>query len=369
MVSETEIVVMGGSDPRGVLSRRAFLINTCSKSVSELPSLPRVAKEGHLLASDGFYYYIGNTAEAEDLDSPAPTEYSSIMRYDLQSHLWEIFSDISSEKSPISSGLNRKAIEEVKKSERKVLLKDLISTGAFTYNGRIYLVGGKICQDGIYSPSDKIFSVGIEDESFFLREETIKLPVKLVNPVCASGGSHAFIAGGCLENNQPSLRMFVIKFLKNEIHECHAKLDSAIEEKYPPAYLENEVVIFSFPKLWIKPKNEDKAVPFVFNKLSSGGGQIRESAIEESKNFKKDSEKNKELGSLQGGLSKNERSAGGKMGIEESKGKAKKSDKQKRLIVDSFDNSEKRREKKQAAVVAPIAHVEDSINISENSNE
>ena len=250
VVGDNEIVVLGGSDPRGGLSRRVFHISTSKKSATELPPLPRGSKEGNLLESNGFYYYIGGTVEAEDQGSPFPEEGSSIMRYDIKKKKWEEFANNVNDTECLSSGLNKKFIEDEKKeeanlSEPALSLRNLTSAGAFTYNGRIYLVGGKIVQDGKYHPTDKIFSVGIENEGFDLREESLKLPIKLVNPVCASGGTHAFITGGCFENNQPSMKMFVIKLSKNEVHECHAKLDSAIEEFYPPGFLENEVVLFS----------------------------------------------------------------------------------------------------------------------------
>ena len=368
VVGDNRIIIAGGRDPNGLLSKRVLLINAFSKAATELAPLPRAAKEGNLLESRGFYYYIGGTVHSEDPNPPIPEEGSPIMRYNILNEFWEVFTHSSKNRKGKGKGKG-KGKEEKKINEEELSLKNLIGAGGFIYNGRIYLVGGKIYQNGGYQATDKIFSVGIENEGFDMREESLKLPVKLVNPVCASGGTHAFITGGFMENGYPSVKMFVIKFSKNEICECHGTLDSPLDENYPPAYLENEVVIFSFPKLWIKPKHEDKSHIFVFNRKNTKNNQNREITLVDSRDWKPSSEKDVDLSiSFQIDQRKDESNAGSRLDIgvsEESKGsqvpKIKKIPKQKKLDVDDKDNNEYSREKKQKPTVIPMTDKEEVI--------
>ena len=152
----------------------------------------------------------------------------------------------------------------------EISLKNLINPGAFLFQGRIYLVGGQLYKDDFFSITDKIFSFSAyNDKNFGFREESFKLPFKLMSPVCASGSAHAFVTGGILENNEYNKQMIVIKLENNEVKICEAELNGNIEEDYPPAYLEDNIILFSFPKLWVKPKNADVLSGFSFSKKPS----------------------------------------------------------------------------------------------------
>ena len=158
-------------------------------------------------------------------------------------------------------------------------IKNIINPGAFLFQGRIYLVGGLFIHNDSCIASDKIFSFSVYNENFEIREESVKLPFPINNPVCTSGTSHAFIAGGKLKDDSPNFQMFVIKFENNEVKIFESKLDSPIEENYPPTYLENNVILFSFPKLWIKPKNSDKLHGFTFSRKASSLQTSRSATI------------------------------------------------------------------------------------------
>ena len=62
--------------------------------------------------------------------------------------------------------------------------------------------------------------------------------------------------------------MFVVKLSQNEVFECHGVLDSALEE-INFTFLFNKIVIFSFPKLWIKPKEDKVQAIHFYRKILS----------------------------------------------------------------------------------------------------
>ena len=300
-VSGNRILIIGGSDFTGSLTNRAFMIDVSSKLATEIAPSPKAVKEGNLLEVKGFYYFVGGTVETEDSDLPVSEEGAPIMRYNTKENFWEVFSHNFNSTTTINKVLKRKITDRggsddiLSVDSRKISLKNLISAGAFVFESRIYLVGGKIYQEGSYMPTDKIFSFGVRNDEFDLREESLKLPLKLVSPVCSAGENHAFITGGYMENGYPNVKMFVIKFSQNEVLACHARLDSALEEIYPPTYLENEIVIFSFPKIWIKPKKEDKAHVFTFYRKKVKQTQTKEISVGKNKQWKPAQEKSVDL--------------------------------------------------------------------------
>ena len=296
------IMIAGGTDPCGLMTKRVLLINAFNKVVSELAPLPRAAREGSLLKSKGYYYYIGGTVQAEDPFAPTYEEGCPIMRYHIKKEHWEVFTHTSDEEVCSYLGLNRNLAEGEEEYNQEELvysgfsLKNLISAGAFLYKGRIYLVGGRIFQGRFYGASDRIFSFQTGSKSFDMREEKLRLPIKLVNPVCISAGAHTYITGGYFENDLPNRSMFEIHFEKNQVHECFAKIDSPLEENYPAAYLRESVVIFSFPMLWVKPKNEDVLVSFAFHRKNHRS-DMKETDMIEGKEWKSASERNANLSS------------------------------------------------------------------------
>ena len=85
------IIVVGGSDSSGLLTSRVFMIDPINKSATELPSIPKPVKEGHLLEHRNCYYFVGGTVEAEDIDSNTPEEGGPIMVYDTEKNFWSIY--------------------------------------------------------------------------------------------------------------------------------------------------------------------------------------------------------------------------------------------------------------------------------------
>ena len=82
---------------------------------------------------------------------------------------------------------------------------------------RIYIIGGKITGQGINEQTDKIFSFSIRENKFEIREEDLKLPVKIIKPACSIIKATGCIAGGLLETGEPNFRIFLIDFDKNSV--------------------------------------------------------------------------------------------------------------------------------------------------------
>ena len=274
-VDNGKIVVIGGSNSKGVLKSHAFIIDPKNKSATQLPSVPKGVKEGNLFEYKQYYYCVGGTVAADDPNSDITEIGSPIMRYNTVDGIWETFSHEEDIKQSMNKFLKKKIGEQGDQKENQPettqnSLKNLISSGAFLFGQRIYFVGGKIFTEGSYQATDKIFSFGLEENLFNLREEPFILPTKLINPVCTAGSSNAIITGGKLESKIWNHEVFVIKFRDGTVAKSFAKLDSPLEENYPPSYLENEIIWFSFPKLWIRPKNADNINGFTFLKKQTG---------------------------------------------------------------------------------------------------
>ena len=272
-----KIVVIGGSDSSGSLTNRVFLIDTARNVATEFTQIPKSAREGHLFEYKNYYYFVGGTVEADGVSADTSEEGSPIMRYNVTEHFWETFSHDDTLKHNVHKALNRKITdkekhEHIKTKTEGMSLTHLIAPGAFLYEHRIYLVGGKIYNQGTHKITDKIFSFSLEDGRPDVREEELKLPVKLFNPMCTVGVSQAYITGGKLENGARNSDIFIVKIDEKKIEKCSFTFDSDLEESYPPIFASGEIIFFSFPKLWVKSKNQDKIYGFNFNRADAKEG-------------------------------------------------------------------------------------------------
>ena len=129
-------------------------------------------------------------------------------------------------------------------------LNKLLSPGAFIYNDRLYLVGGKIYINSCYEFSDKIFSIDLTNEKFEIIEENLTLPKKLANPACIVYNSEAIIASGFTEDNILSKVLYILNFEENSITEYEVMFESGLEESYPPIVVDNQITFFTFPRIF-----------------------------------------------------------------------------------------------------------------------
>ena len=276
LTSKGEIILAGGTDSSGSLTTRVFVIKPEEFSGTELSPVPRPIKEGHLFEYEGYYYYIGGTCESESVDAMSTIEGAPVFRYSKKEKNWEVFSHNKDPKSGIEKALNRnitdkEECEEIILETARFSLKDLISPGVFLFSDKAYLVGGKVFANGEFKITNKIHSINLKDDKFEFCEENLELPIKLINPVCASGGSHAIITGGILESHGHNTEIYVIKFSSGTVSKFESKLDSELKENYPPTYTDKEVIFFGFPKLWVKPKDQDKTHSFTFKRKDKEG--------------------------------------------------------------------------------------------------
>jgi hypothetical protein len=271
LTSSGAIILIGGTDSSGSLTTRVFVIRPSDRAADELAPVPKPTKEGHVFEHNGFYYYVGGTVEAESVDAIHSFEGAPILRYSIDNKQWESFSHDKDPKAGLEKALNRNITdkeehEEILVDEQKFSLKDIVSPGVFLFEDRAYLVGGKCLEGTDYKPTNKVFSIGLKDGKFDFRQESFNLPVKLVNPVCAAGNVHSVVTGGLLENGGHNVDIYVFDFNKMEVLKNDGKLDSELKENYPPSYNKDEIIFFSFPKIFIKPKKDANTISFSFKK-------------------------------------------------------------------------------------------------------
>ena len=268
LLKDGRIIVVGGSDSSGSLTSKVFIINPSTLTAVEIGQLPKPVKEGHILEHKQYYYFVGGTVESDDHASHTAEEGAPIMRYSNEQNCWEIFTHMQAE-GHVERSLNRSVIdgeanEHLHIEEPGLNLKHLISPGAFLHEDRIFLVGGKLYEGGQYAYTDKVFSVGLENDRFDIRQEAIRLPIMLTNCICAVGTNEVLIIGGKAHNGDANPHIFKIVLSTNVTTALESKFDLPLEETYPPILLSNQIAFISFPKIWVKPTNEDKLYSFGF---------------------------------------------------------------------------------------------------------
>ena len=127
---------------------------------------------------------------------------------------------------------------------------------------RIYIIGGKITGQGINEPTDKIFSFSIRENKFEIREEDLKLPVKIIKPACSIIKATGCIAGGLLETGEPNFRIFLIDFDKNSVRTLSIEIDRPLEDNYSIFLTEKGILCFSPPKLLFIKQDKEKLYSF-----------------------------------------------------------------------------------------------------------
>lgn len=273
------LIVGGGSDSSSCLTRKVFLITPASRSIKELARLPIPVKLGHFVKNLQFIYYLGGVVYGEDNDSNAFEEASPLMRYNEEKNLWEIFRNQNS-KQDFEKFLNRKVCEDDGRNRISlfrptgVSLKDLMGPGVAVYNEKIYLIGGKVLVDGRHYTVNSIFSFSIHLENVEIREEDMKLPVKLWKAQCSVRRGFICIAGGYLENELPNMEIFLLDLNDGSIKALSGEIERPLEDNYPVCLEQKGVLCFSPPKLMYVRQDKKKTYAFLIPTLASADKEI-----------------------------------------------------------------------------------------------
>jgi hypothetical protein len=261
-----KIIVIGGSNLLNTPTSGAFYIDCSEHKVHEFESPPRSTKEGQVFFQDGILYFVGTTVESNE--HSASVQGGPLMLFDTKNRVWSEISYNNILKTEFFSLVgDQKTFDQLNLEEINFNLNSIIASGVFKLNNRIFFVGGKVFDGSDYLPSKQVFSLGIADRD--LRVEPFSLPVSLVNPMCVSKGSNAFIAGGVLEDGRANLDVFIYKSKSNSILKYGASFETKPEEHYYPFIVRDDVVFLSYPRFWIKPKGQKELNSYMIEKVES----------------------------------------------------------------------------------------------------
>ncbi|CAG9316941.1 unnamed protein product [Blepharisma stoltei] len=254
-ISNDRMIVVGGSDSSGMFTNNACIIDSKSKKATVIARLPISAKEGVLLEYNEWIFYVG--AVIQDEESLIGVSGASVMRYNVNENYWEIFLDEANkghEENPIS---------------KEFKLKDLLYPGCFMINSKIYFVGGqRINTKGKLRSSKKVFT--LDCKSLKVKKEEIRLPIKVVNPICASGSGHAIIAGGDNPKTQKhSLYCYLFSLDPRPEFKPMEVIGFSLTEHYPAIYIPGKGPIFiNYPGVAFKEKHTANWHHLDFAKIS-----------------------------------------------------------------------------------------------------
>ncbi|CAG9317765.1 unnamed protein product [Blepharisma stoltei] len=255
-LSDNKIMVIGGSDKTGCLVNNAYIIDLASKQASVISKLPLGSKGGHIFQYNKYVYYIDGLIEGENEDSNLMVEPAPLMRYSTDDNCWEYYvSHKHAVKKEIKTFLTKRVTErhddyETKRSHiREISYTDLINSGIFLYNGKIYFIGGqRINTIGKLKSTKKIYSLDCDSLEFKL--EPCRMPIKILNPLCAVRSNNVVIAGGINPiDNKPNYQAYTLVFSEKMEFKRLESIKDPISEKYPPLTTKEASLFFSYPKV------------------------------------------------------------------------------------------------------------------------
>lgn len=266
-LSNGSIIIAGGSDSSNSLTNGVFILNPNEKTLKQLPGLPIPCKFGSFVSNSTFLYYVGGLCESQDHDSCCVEEGAPICRLSFKTLKWELFS-CRSRFNPAKYLQRRISVEEEcgRVSVFRpsgIMMKDLYEPGVVMFKDKIFLIGGKILQNGELVPSCKIFSIQTDESNFSINEELLSLPTPLISPSCSAKANMAYIAGGFLSDMSQNIKIYVLNFSQSTIQQLALSLDRPLEPRYPIFTDDKGITCISPPKmLYLR---EDKQQIFSFS--------------------------------------------------------------------------------------------------------
>ena len=266
LMEDNSLMICGGSDSSGSLTSGVYQISTEDNCLIRYPNLPIPCKYGKFLSNDSYFYYIGGICESQDPDSVSSEEAGPLCRLNKKTLKWDIF--ICRPDFNPSKFLQRKIFTEENPERLSVYapsgvkLKDLFEPGAAMFDNRIYLFGGKIFKKD-FIPTNKIFSIDIQESNFSISEEQASLPIALVAPSCVMKRDLAIIAGGFLVDMSVNLEVFLVDCTHGTIRKFDVIFDRPIEPRFPIITDGKGIACMAPPKiLYVR---EDKTSVFHLN--------------------------------------------------------------------------------------------------------
>ena len=210
LIQTSYIVIIGGTKPSGKQTKKAYVLSIHNKSIYPLPKFPGDFSSGFICCFNNMVYVLS-------------TRSIDLFRYNLASGSWE---------QPNLSFTDQED-------------RSLCNYSCYFQLNKIFLICGKYGT----AQNTQVFSIDLE--SLACGKHTEDFPEYIERPVCLGTDQHAIVGGGYTAQGQINTRFF-LKTGAGPDWQMMQGPEVEIVEDYPPAFLNNIPIFFSFPKILIK---------------------------------------------------------------------------------------------------------------------
>ncbi|OMJ70819.1 hypothetical protein SteCoe_31119 [Stentor coeruleus] len=243
-INDTTVIIAGGTNSKGKLSKKCYLIDLSLMTIKKISSLPINSKLGTINLYKDLVYYAGGVTECLELQKTKRSkEGSPLMRYSLIDDIWEVFSH--QPQSVDLSNINAEILPIY-------WVEDLIYSGTFLLGCKIYYYGGFLLTPE-ETPNRYVFSVVLDSDSYDFSIEPYEFPLFLKSPISSSNCNQAFICNGMSILDKPNLSCYIFTEKKGFTEITSPDIYS--KDNYPPKVTDEYIIAVAFPKFAIKFKN------------------------------------------------------------------------------------------------------------------
>jgi hypothetical protein len=270
-LSDGRIIVGGGTDSSGCLTKKVYLLDPVKSKVTILPELPVSAKEGNFFHFKDCIYYIAAVRDTDDEEILAQEKSAPIMKYFIETGSWEVFHDENEHKLNFQDFLKKTAIKmnESEEEDDQLSYQEILYPGAFMIGSKVFLINGqKMTSRGILKTMKTVFSINLDVDGFEFKVENFKSPVDSFRPVCGSYMKTAFITGGLLPSGKGcNFESFLVDFSSSQPEfQQFSGLKVDLDDNYPVICGSKTFIAIAFPNLAIFDREKCDWKHFCFDR-------------------------------------------------------------------------------------------------------
>ena len=262
----------GGEDSASCLTKQFLKIDPASRTTTKLSSLPIPTKGGNLHKYNNWIYLVGAKNDDADEESAVAKQPAPLMRYDIRSNRWQIFSSFKREhtKNKVMMFINHCVTDRHREEQEQVSkvkdfsLRELVSPGSFILGSKIYLVGGyRVNSKGQLKCTKRVYSLDIsnDEDIRFDCEEQLRLPFKVAKPHCFAGTETVVVMGGKLgKSKRFNYCACQLRPKDDQTEKLVRMLDPIpvpVSGNYPPMKIDDYIAFFSFPNILLINKSSN----------------------------------------------------------------------------------------------------------------
>ena len=210
VIQNSYIIILGGTKSSGKLTKKAYALSIHDKSIYPLSKFPGNFSSGFICYFNSMLYVVS-------------TKSLDLFSYDLASATWE------------------QPKIHVKHREYNTLC----NYSCYFQHNRIFLVCGQYNS----APNTQVFFIDLM--SLNCRKHTEGFPEYLDRPICLGTEECAIVGGGYTGQGQAN-NMFFFKSVRSNDWEAVQGPQVDILEDYPPVFLNDTPIFFSYPRVLIK---------------------------------------------------------------------------------------------------------------------